>query len=61
MKLMTCVIWQEQGQWRGYLQDYPDRKMHVESWEGLQARLSRFHGDRAGGKISGLQRIPRAA
>ena len=39
------ILWEEQGLWRGYLKDYPDRVEQGKSFEELQAKLRRLQRD----------------
>lgn len=61
MEIAKYVVWQEQGQWRGYLRDYPDHQAQGESFEILELKLSRLLHDLANKKISGALPPHRAA
>ncbi len=61
MKMMKCHMWQEQGRWCGYLQDYPDHRVYADSFEEIELKLRRVHADFSDGKGSGPQKLPRAA
>jgi len=39
------ILWEEQGLWRGYLQDHPDQVEQGKSFEELQAKLRRLQRD----------------
>jgi hypothetical protein len=43
MRATKYIIWEEEGQWHGYLQDYPDLPTQGESFEDLQMKLSDLH------------------
>ena len=56
MELIRYIGWQDQGQWLGYLQDYPDYWTQGESFEDLQAHLGDLYRDLLnGGVLSGVQ------
>lgn len=40
MRSTKYIIWEEDGQWHGYLQDYPDLPTQGDSFEDLQIKLS---------------------
>lgn len=39
------IIWEEDGQWHGYLQDYPDLRTQGDTFEDLQMKLFELHCD----------------
>jgi hypothetical protein len=39
------ILWEEQGQWYGYLQDYPDCMAYGKSFEDLQFKLRDLQRD----------------
>jgi hypothetical protein len=39
------ILWEEQGQWYGYLQDYPDYMAYGKSFEDLQFKLRDLQRD----------------
>lgn len=43
MRSTKYIIWEEDGQWYGYLQDHPDRPTQGETFEDLQVKLSDLH------------------
>lgn len=42
------ILWEEQGQWRGYLKDYPDQVAQGKSFEDLQSKLRHLRRDLTG-------------
>jgi hypothetical protein len=42
------ILWEEQGQWRGYLEDFPDQVAQGKSFEDLQSKLRHLRRDLAG-------------
>lgn len=47
MQSTKYILWEEQGRWCGYLQDYPDHITHGKSFEELQSKLRRLQHDLA--------------
>ena len=45
MKAFNYFYLEDERQWLGYLQDYPDYWEEAESFEGLQSSLSCLHFD----------------
>ena len=52
MESTKYMYWQDQGQWLGYLQDYPDYWTQGESFEDLQVHLLDLYRDLTLGKPS---------
>jgi hypothetical protein len=48
MHATKYILWEEQGQWRGYLQGYPDHIAYGKSFEDLQFKLRDLQRDLAG-------------
>ena len=61
MEIALYTVWQDQGQWRGFLRDYPDHEVQGESFEDLELKLCRLHHDLTNRKKSGLLVPHRAA
>ncbi|MBH0190612.1 MAG: hypothetical protein HP492_02350 [Nitrospira sp.] len=61
MELAQYTVWQDQGQWRGFLRDYPDHQAQAESFEDLELKLRRLHHDLTARKKSGSLPPHRAA
>ena len=49
MRSTKYIIFEDNGQWHGHLQDYPDLVAHGESFEDLQIKLSHLKQDLASG------------
>jgi hypothetical protein len=45
MRSTKYILWEEQGQWYGYLQDYPDYMAYGKSFEDLQFKLRDLQRD----------------
>ena len=45
MKAINYYYLENEGQWLGYLQDYPDYWEEAESFDSLQSQLSCLHFD----------------
>jgi hypothetical protein len=54
MGSIKYIYWQDQGQWLGYLQDYPNYWTQGESLEDLQAHLFDLYYDLPRGEIQGI-------
>jgi hypothetical protein len=61
MDVAAYTIWQDQGQWRGYLRDNPDHQVQGESFEELELKLRRLHHDLTNRKAIGALAPHRAA
>ena len=48
MQSTKYILWEEQGRWCGYLQNYPDHVTYGKSFEELQSKLRRLQHDLAG-------------
>jgi hypothetical protein len=49
MRSTKYIIWEDNGEWHGHLQDYPDLITHGESFEDLQIKLSHLKQDLSSG------------
>ncbi len=54
---IKVVIWEDQGMWLGYLQDYPDYWTQGESLDDLRAHLKDLYHDVTSGAIPGIRRV----
>lgn len=61
MEVATYNIWQDQGQWRGHLRDYPDHQVQGASFEDLEVKLRRLHHDLTNNKVTAALAPHRAA
>jgi len=57
MESIKYIYWQDQGQWLGYLQEYPDYWTQGESFEDLQAHLRDLYVDLTSGAIPGVRKL----
>lgn len=51
------IYWQDQNQWLGYLQDYPDYWTQGDSIEELQSNLRDLYKDLTSGEIPGVRKL----
>lgn len=51
------MYWEDQGQWVGYFEQYPDYLTQGDSLEDLQAHLKDLHQDLTSGEIPGIRRM----
>lgn len=57
MNVVTVVYWQENGDWLGYLQDYPDYWSQGESLDDLKEHLKDLYYDIISGEITGIRKV----
>jgi len=51
------IYWQDQNQWLGYLQAYPDYWTQGDSIEELQSNLRDLYKDLTSGEIPGVRKL----
>lgn len=61
MSTVNIVIWQDETQWLGYLQEYPDYWTQGISLDELKENLRDLHDDLSGGLIPGARRMEELA
>ena len=49
MRAVKIVVWEEDGAWLGYLQDYPDYRTQGATLDDLKEHLRDLYHDLAGG------------
>jgi predicted RNase H-like HicB family nuclease len=57
MNTIKIVIWEEDGGWLGYLQDYPDYWTQGETLEDLKEHLKDLYQEVTGGQIPGVRKV----
>ena len=57
MQVVKVVVWEEDGAWLGYLQEYPDYWTQGETLDDLREHLKDLHHELAGGQIPGVRRV----
>ena len=57
MESAKYIYWQDNNQWLGYLQDYPDYWTQGESFEDLQSHLRDLYRDLTSGEIPGVRKL----
>jgi len=57
MHVVKIVVWEEDGAWIGYLQDYPDYWTQGETLVDLKEHLQDLYQDITCGKISGIRKV----
>jgi len=57
MPVVKIVVWEEDGAWLGYLQEYPDYWTQGETLEDLKAHLKDLYQDVTGGHVPGIRRV----
>ncbi len=56
MAVVRIIIWEQDGGWLGYLQDYPDYWTQGETEEDLKEHLKDLYRDVTSGAVPGLRR-----
>jgi predicted RNase H-like HicB family nuclease len=54
---IKIVVWEEDGAYLGYLQDYPDYWTQGKTRKDLDAHLRDLYEDIASGEISGIRKV----
>ncbi|HZZ77756.1 MAG TPA: type II toxin-antitoxin system HicB family antitoxin [Gemmataceae bacterium] len=54
---VKIVVWEEDGAWIGYLQDYPDYWTQGKSLTDLKAHLKDLYADVSSGEIPGIRKV----
>jgi predicted RNase H-like HicB family nuclease len=57
MNVVKIVVWEEDGAWLGYLQDYPDYWTQGDSLEDLKDHLRDMYQDITSGAVPGIRRV----
>ncbi len=57
MQTVQIVVWEEDGGWLGYLQDYPDYWTQGETLDDLKGHLKDLYHDVSSGTIPGIRRV----
>jgi predicted RNase H-like HicB family nuclease len=57
MNTIKIVVWEEDGGWLGYLQDYPDYWTQGDTLEDLKEHLKDLYQDVSGGQIPGVRKV----
>lgn len=52
MRVVKVIVWEEDGGWLGYLQDYPDYMTQGDTLEDLKEHLTDLYKDITSGEIS---------
>jgi predicted RNase H-like HicB family nuclease len=57
MNVVKIVVWEEDGAWLGYLQDYPDYWTQGDNLEDLKDHLRDMYQDITSGAVPGIRRV----
>ena len=57
MQSVKIVVWEEDGGWLGYLQDYPDYWTQGETLEDLREHLKDLHEEITSGAVPGIRKV----
>jgi predicted RNase H-like HicB family nuclease len=54
MNAVTFVLWEEDGAWLGYIQDYPDYWTQGKTLDDLKEHLRDLYRELTGGHLPGI-------
>ena len=57
MQAIKIVVWEEDGAWLGYLQEYPDYWTQGATRDDLHEHLKDLYHDVTSGTIPGIRRV----
>ena len=57
MQVVNIVVWEEDGAWLGYLQDYPDYWTQGKTLDDLKEHLKDLYQDITSGQIPGIRKV----
>jgi predicted RNase H-like HicB family nuclease len=57
MNTIKIVLWEDDGGWLGYLQDYPDYWTQGETKDDLREHLKDLYQDITSGAIPGIRKV----
>lgn len=57
MQSVKIVVWEEDGGWLGYLQDYPDYWTQGETLDDLREHLKDLHEEITSGAVPGIRKV----
>ena len=56
-QVIKIVVWEEDGGWLGYLQDYPDYRTQGDTSDDLKDHLKDLYDDITSGEIPGIRKV----
>ena len=57
MHAEKIIVWEEDGIWLGYFQEYPDYWTQGETLDDLKEHLRDLHQDLTGGQLPGIRKV----
>jgi len=54
---VSIIYWEEDGDWLGYLQEYPDYWTQGETLDDLKEHLKDLYKDVTSGQIPGIRKV----
>ena len=57
MNITKIIIWEEDGAWLGYLQDYPDYWTQGDTRDDLKEHLRDLYKDLTSGQVPGTRKV----
>lgn len=55
--VIKVVVWEEDGAWLGYLQDYPDYRTQGQKRDDLHEHLKDLYQEITSGEIPGIRKV----
>ena len=57
MSSVKIIVWEQDGGWLGYFQDYPDYWTQGETLDDLRDHLRELYADLIGGEVPGIRNV----
>ena len=57
MQTVKIIVWQDEGAWLGFLQDYPEYWTQGKNLKDLKKHLNDLYHDIASGEIPGIRKV----
>ncbi len=57
MQIVKIIVWEEDGAWLGYLQDYPDYWTQGDTADDLKEHLQDLYHEITSGQIPGIRKV----
>ena len=57
MNVTNIIVWEEDGAWLGYLQEYPDYWTQGDTLDDLKEHLRDLYSDLTSGEIPGVRKV----
>lgn len=57
MEIVKVVVWEQDGNWLGYLREYPDYWTQGETQDDLREHLKDLYRESVGGRARGIRKV----